>query len=74
MKAIKMPANAAIHIGANRSYISASLPAIVGISAEPKISPTAVGMATAVAAILGGTDSAGSVDRYMGYIPAPKKP
>ena len=74
MKAIKIPARAAIHIGANRLNISASLPATVGISAEPRISPTAVGTATAVAAILGGTDSAGSVDRYMGYMPPPNNP
>ena len=34
----------------------------------------AVGMATAVPEILGGTDSAGNVDKYMGYIPPPNKP
>ena len=69
-----MPASAAIHIGANLLTLSLRKPAMEGMRAAPRVSPIAVGIATAVPEILGGTDSAGSVDKYIGYIPPPNKP
>jgi hypothetical protein len=69
-----MPVKAATRMGAKGLNLSAGNPAITGNRIEPIDSPIAIGIPTAVPEIRGGTDSAGRVPRYIGYIPAPNRP
>ena len=57
-----------------RPYRSHKYPAKKGIRAEPKISPIENGIATAIAAICGGTLSVVNADKLMGATPPTANP